>query len=149
MRCSYVFLNKSNDVARGGSRTEYGFDAGSDPNPIYESVRNVLHDMDLDAGRFGTRDWSPFRDFIRPGDKVVIRPNLVIDADSQDAVTTHASVIRPIVDYAWKALKGDGELTICDSPMLEADFERIIARNGLKEMVEILNHFMMQQDIFH
>lgn len=123
----------------GVKYSEYGLDVGASANPVYESVRSVLHDLELDADNYGTREWNPLGDIIRPGDKVVIKPNLVIDADPQDAVTTHASVIRPLVDYAWKALKGEGELTICDSPMLEANFERIIARNGLKEMVEILN----------
>ena len=30
-------------------------------------------------------------------------------------------------------------IIICDAPMVEADFEEIVSRNGLKEMVEILN----------
>lgn len=119
---------------------EYDFAECSGANHVYESVRSVLHDMELDSGRFGTKDWSPFSDLIQPGDRVVIKPNLVIDADLQEAVTTHASVIRPVVDYAWKALQGEGELTICDAPVVEADFEKIVERNGLKEMVEILNN---------
>jgi uncharacterized protein (DUF362 family) len=118
---------------------EYDLNYCSESNSVYDTVRNVLHDLQLDMENFATKDWNPFKEFIRPGDKVVIKPNLVIDADNQDAVTTHASVIRPIVDYIWKALKGDGVIAICDAPMVEAIFEKIVLRNGLKQMVAILN----------
>ena len=119
---------------------EYNSDYHSESNKVYDSVRDVLYNLKLDITNCDTKDWNPFREFINPGDKVVIKPNLVIDADNQDAVTTHASVIRPIVDYAWKALKGSGEIIICDAPMVESNYEKIILKNGLKEMVEILNN---------
>ena len=118
---------------------EQDSDYYSGSNSVYDSVRSVLHDLKLDLENFDTMDWNPFKEFIKPGDKVVIKPNLVLDADNQEAITTHASVIRPIVDYVWKALKGDGIIVICDAPMVEANFEEIVFRNGLKKMVEILN----------
>jgi len=118
---------------------EYDFDYYSEANSVYDSVRNILNDLQLDMEKIATKDWNPFKEFIKPGDKVVIKPNLVLDADNQDAITTHASVIRPIVDYVWKALKGKGIIIICDAPMVEANFEKIVSRNGLLEMVKILN----------
>jgi uncharacterized protein (DUF362 family) len=118
---------------------EYDFEFYSESNNVYDSVRNVLSDLQLDIDKTDTRDWNPFKEFIKPGDKVVVKPNLVLDADNQDAITTHASVIRPVVDYVWKALKKDGEIIICDAPMVEANFNEIVSRNGLKQMVEILN----------
>lgn len=117
---------------------EYDSEYGSGINEVYDSVRSVLHDLQLDPDNFGTSAWNPFKEFIKPGDKIVIKPNLVIDADNQEAVTTHASVIRPIVDYAWKALNREGMIVICDAPMVEADFEGIIMKNGLKDMVRVL-----------
>jgi uncharacterized protein (DUF362 family) len=119
---------------------EYDFDYYSQSNSVYDSVRSVLYDLQLDMENIDKQEWNPFKEFIKPGDKVVIKPNLVIDADNQDAVTTHASVIRPIVDYVWKALQGDGIIIICDAPMVEANFEEIVLRNGLTQMVEILNN---------
>jgi uncharacterized protein (DUF362 family) len=118
---------------------EYDFEFYAESNRVYDAVRNVLSDLQLDKGKNATKDWNPFKEFIKPGDNVVIKPNLVLDADNQDAVTTHASVIRPIVDYAWKALQGAGVIVICDAPMVEASFEKIVLRNGLAEMVRILN----------
>jgi uncharacterized protein (DUF362 family) len=118
---------------------EYGFGEISKVNPVYDAVRNVLHDLRLDEEHRDTKDWNPFKEMIQPGDRVVIKPNLVLDAADQDAVTTHASVIRPVVDYAWKALQGQGEIMICDAPQVDADFDKIVLTNGLARMVAILN----------
>jgi uncharacterized protein (DUF362 family) len=110
----------------------------SNLNQVYDSVRNVLHDLNLDTDKFGTKDWNPFKDFIKPGYKVVIKPNLVLDADNQEAITTHASVIRPVVDYVWKALSGSGSIVICDAPVVFANFDNVIKKTGLLEMVDAL-----------
>lgn len=116
--------------------------APADPdNRVYALVRQCLLDAGLDAARAGTAEWSPFAELIAPGQTVVIKPNLVLDAarpELQDAVTTHASVIRPLIDYAWKALRGQGAIVVGDAPQAEADFERITQRNGLRAMIEIL-----------
>jgi uncharacterized protein (DUF362 family) len=118
---------------------EYDFAEISEANNVYDSVRCVFCDLQLDRKNIATKDWNPFKEFIKPGDKVVIKPNLVLDAADQDAITTHASVIRPIVDYAWKALQGMGVIVICDAPQVEANFAKIVSTNGLAQMVEILN----------
>jgi uncharacterized protein (DUF362 family) len=117
---------------------EYEFDHCSETNRVYDSLRNVFSDLQLDRENISSKEWNPFGGFIKPGDRVVIKPNLVLDAENQDAITTHASVVRPIVDYAWKALRGDGLITICDAPMVESNFEIIVLKSGLKKMVDIL-----------
>lgn len=118
---------------------EYDSNHYSKENDVYDSVRSVLHDLNLDMENTNTKAWNPFKEFIRAGEKVVIKPNLVLDTDNQEAITTHASVIRPVVDYVWKALKGEGEIIICDAPNVETNFEKVILNTGLKEMIEILN----------
>lgn len=118
---------------------EYDFACYAEANAVYDAVRNVLRDLQLDRENMASEKWSPFRDLVKPGDKVVIKPNLVLDADNQEAVTTHASVIRPIVDYVWKALNGIGSIVICDAPVEYADFDRVAKRSGLQEMVQALN----------
>jgi uncharacterized protein (DUF362 family) len=123
----------------GREAIEYAGEHFAEGNDVYRAVRQALLDLGLDRERRGTKEWSPFAGFIAPGDKVVIKPNLVIDADLQDAVTTHASVVRPVVDYAWKALRGEGTITICDAPMVETDLDKVLDANGLREMIDILN----------
>ncbi len=39
------------------------------------------------------------------------------------------------LDYVLIALKGKGTLTIADAPLIDNDFERIVKRTGLDEMV--------------
>ena len=46
-------------------------------NVAYELVRQAARQLGLDAARYGTPDWNPFGDIVRPGDSVVIKPNLV------------------------------------------------------------------------
>jgi uncharacterized protein (DUF362 family) len=107
-------------------------------NYIYDAVRKSLANLGLDKDHFNTDQWSPFRSMISQNDIVLIKPNLVLDTENPDAVTTHSSVIRPIVDYAWKALGGRGKIIICDAPQADADFDKIISMNGLKDMITIL-----------
>jgi len=107
-------------------------------NPVYKAVRDALINLELDGENINKSSWSPFKKFIKPGDKVVIKPNLVLDAIHQKAVTTHSSVLRPIIDYAWLALKKKGEICICDAPLVGADFQKIIDQTGLNELINIL-----------
>ena len=110
-------------------------------NLVYAAVRQCLMDCKLDSAQAGTALWSPFSDFLKNGDTVVIKPNLVLntkDPANQFTVVTHGSVIRPIVDYAWKAVGPTGKIIIGDAPQAEADFELITERNGLKEMINCL-----------
>ncbi len=120
---------------------EYSWENTCQNNKVYSAVRDCLKDIGLDDGKMDTAEWSPFSEFISPGQVVVIKPNLVLNTKlkkSQNNVTTHASVLRPLVDYCWKALKGSGQIIIGDAPQAEADFDTIIKRNGLFEMVQIL-----------
>ncbi len=108
-------------------------------NKLYKNVRVLFEDMGLDFSRKGTSKWNPFFAFINPGDRVLIKPNLVLHHNrggkNIDAVVTHASVIRPVVDYALIALQGKGRIVIGDAPHGDADFDAIVEYNGLKELV--------------
>ncbi|GHV77523.1 hypothetical protein AGMMS49942_23440 [Spirochaetia bacterium] len=112
-----------------------------EPNLVYKAVRQCLLDLEMDVNHINTKDWSPFSDIIQPGNTVVIKPNLVLhtaDKSLQEYTTTHPSVIRPIIDYVWKALKGEGKIIVGDACSAEADFDEIISRNGFKSMIDIL-----------
>ena len=78
-------------------------------NPVYKLVRDCIKNLGLDAEHADTAEWNPFGDFVSPGDKVLIKPNLVLHFNGSGAdvraVTTHASVIRPVLDYVILALK--------------------------------------------
>lgn len=112
---------------------------GESTNGIYAGVRELFRQLGLDAGRFGSSDWNPLGEWIRPGDMVVIKPNWVRDFhDDQegmiDALVTHGSVIRAVADYAFRALEGEGRLIVADAPQNDAVFENIERFCGMPEL---------------
>lgn len=121
--------------------TEYTGKHVDATNEVYSMVRNSLIDCELDKANLGTGKWSPFSTILKKGDTVVIKPNLVLntaDISIQNTVVTHASVIRPIIDYCWKVVGPTGKIIVGDAPQAETDFDEVISRNGLKETVQIL-----------
>src|ERR1700758_454169 len=99
---------------------EYGFGAaGSEPNAAYDAVRNCFQTARLDADHFGTAQWNPLADLIRPGETVLLKPNMVHQRHPRDAegwkyVITHGSVIRAVADYVWKAIGPNGKIIVAD-----------------------------------
>lgn len=81
-----------------------------------------------------------FSDTIKPGDRVVIKPNFVRDwhPDGLDvfALITHPALIRAVIDEVYQALGGDGEIIIADAPNGDADFEHLVAVTGIQQIVE-------------
>jgi uncharacterized protein (DUF362 family) len=81
-----------------------------------------------------------FSDTIKPGDRVVIKPNFVRDwhPDGLDlfALITHPAMIRAIIDEVYQALGGEGEIIIADAPIGDANFDHLLAISGLQEIVE-------------
>ncbi|MFQ6071020.1 MAG: DUF362 domain-containing protein, partial [Candidatus Aminicenantales bacterium] len=112
-------------------------------NSIYPLVRSLLERLGLDSARAGTSSWNPFRDFIRPGDRVLIKPNLVthqhyLGENALLSTVVHGSVLRPLVDYVCLAQQGRGSVIIADNPIENADFEKIMEITGIRSMVEAL-----------
>src|SRR5262249_48618851 len=98
--------------------------------------------LGLDAGRFDTPGWNPLRGIVRPGDRVVIKPNLVREfrethAGDGDCLVTHGAVIRAVLDYVHLALEGRGRIIIADAPHSDCDFEAVVRMTGLREIQEL------------
>lgn len=98
------------------------------PNAAYDAVRGALGLLGLDPA-------NPLGAFIRPGDRVVIKPNLVTHEfgvqEGQRCLTAHGSVLRAVVDYAFLAGGPESSIVIADAPVQGADFAKIVAQNGL------------------
>ena len=109
-------------------------------NSIYSMVRELLQKLGMDKRHIGTSKWNPFRDIIKPGNKVLIKPNLVthyhyLGGDAILSTIVHGSIIRPILDYVYLALQGKGSITIADTSLEHADFDEIMASTGIRQMV--------------
>ena len=74
----------------------------------------------------------PYLDFmdIRPGDRVVIKPNLVKECKESDknewrCVVTSPELIRYVTTHVCEKLQGKGKVFICDAPQTDSSFEQI------------------------
>jgi uncharacterized protein (DUF362 family) len=113
-------------------------------NYVYAAVRQLFVLMKLDLEHFETSSWNPLGVLIHPGDNIVLKPNLVI-SDHPDglpgiqASVVHGSIIRSFLDYILIANKGQGNITIADSPIKEVDFKRVLGLMGIQQVVDYLN----------
>ncbi len=110
--------------------------SGQADNAAYAGVRSALELCGLDAMHADSQRWNPFRDLIKPGQTVVIKPNFVRDfretrAGDGDCLITSGAVIRAVVDYALLALEARGRIIIADAPQNDADFDAIRRIVGL------------------
>jgi len=117
-----------------------GFPSAAEPNHGYDAVRASLHALGLDRARFGSADWNPLREMAPEGSSIVIKPNLVMhDYGSQldaNCLTTHGSIIRAVLDYAFLAVGRNGKITIADAPVQGADFDLLCIQKGLNTLQE-------------
>src|SRR5579864_7095162 len=109
-------------------------------NEVYAAVRNMLALLRLDERNFGTPEWNPLGAYIRPGNKVVIKPNLVLHEfgaqKNANCLTTHGSVIRAVLDYVYLAAGPEASIIIADAPLQGADFDRVVGDAGLPQIQE-------------
>lgn len=116
---------------------EYAFGAaGSESNPAYDAVRNCFQIACLDADHFGTAQWNPLAELIRPGETVLLKPNMVHQRHPRDPegwkyVITHGSIIRAVADYVWKAVGPSGKIILADAPQTDACFTDMVRLLGL------------------
>lgn len=113
-------------------------------NYVYDAIRQLFVLLGLDSERYGTRAWNPLGALVRPGDNVVLKPNLVISEHPEGlagiyASVVHGSLLRALLDYVLIANRGEGRIVIADSPIKEVDFARIIELTGIGQTVAYLN----------
>lgn len=113
------------------------------PNYAYEAVRKSLQLLRLDEENFGSANWNPLKNTVKPGMTVVIKPNWVLSRHfgKKDvwSVITHPSVIRAITDYVWIALEGKGKIIIADAPQYNCNFAELMSISGTKELQNFYN----------
>jgi uncharacterized protein (DUF362 family) len=73
---------------------------------------------------------------VRPGESVVLKPNLVKEAkendpDEWESVITSPRIIERVCAHVCSRLKGKGRVTICDAPQTDSSFAAIAARVDL------------------
>lgn len=85
---------------------------------------------------------NPFKDIVKPGMRVFIKPNWVASRwrescphkDNLYCVITHPAVIEAVADRVAIALQGKGEIIIADNPSIDADFEELMEFTGIRKL---------------
>lgn len=110
-------------------------------NHVYDAIRSILMDLDLDRDNFGRSDWNPFGDLISPGQRALIKPNWVLHANHLDgsieSLVTHTSIIRVLLDYLVLALDGHGSVEIADAPLQGCDFDLLRQRTMIEDLLNL------------
>ena len=70
--------------------------------------------------------------FVRPGEKVLIKPNLLAGKPPDKAVTTHPEIVRAVIKLAQNA---GGEVSVGDSPGIGSP-ENVARKSGILAVVE-------------
>ena len=88
-------------------------------NLVYDSVRQLFRLLKYDEDKFETAEWNPLGWLVRPGQTVLIKPNMVRQEKLDNSgewvqVITHGSVVRAVIDFVYIALKGRGRIQVAD-----------------------------------
>src|SRR4051812_36140274 len=112
-------------VAAFSGRADYG-----NAQEIEALVRRALDALNLPA------------DYVRPGDRVVLKPNWVKEHDERhpgpdcwEHVVTHPAVIEAVVRWTAAKLAGRGSISICDAPQTDSSFSTLSQYCQLDKMV--------------
>lgn len=118
-----------NSLARVSvARTEANYE---DADQVARAVVFALDSLELPPG------------FIRPGDKVVLKPNWVKEHDERrpgpgqwEHVVTHPVVIEAVTRWVAPQLQGNGSIVMCDAPQTDSSFAKIRQYCGLDAMLD-------------
>ena len=88
-----------------------------------------------------------FRGQARPGDRVAVKPNWVLDFHPSGldvfSVITHSAILRAVVDLLYEAMEGSGEIVIADAPQFNCDFARLLE---VTQVQRIADYFRARHD---
>jgi uncharacterized protein (DUF362 family) len=102
-----------------------------------DSLLNALRSL---FSMWGKDPHNPFEEWLRPGGRVVIKPNWVLHDNPNekglDALVTHSSLIKNVIDLLAVALEGNGSIVIGDAPLQSCDFQSLVTRTRVAEVVD-------------
>ena len=123
---------------------EYTGESVDPDNRVYGEVRETLYKLGLDKENFGTKNWNPFKGIIEPGMTVFVKPNTVrhrhLDNKDIFSVITHASILRPILDYICIALENRGRIIIGDSQVIFGRFDKAMEISKIEALLQWYRH---------
>ncbi|MDO4499713.1 MAG: DUF362 domain-containing protein [Erysipelotrichaceae bacterium] len=136
-----VHYTKSKNFRPSTRYPEYLFEEiNLEKNDVYDMVRECFHNAGYDKENYNSPSWNPLSTCIKPGDVVLIKPNMVMDVNvggyGEECLYTQPSVVAAVLDYVYIALKGKGTIVVGDAPMQECNFVKLIEDSGYKSLIE-------------
>jgi uncharacterized protein (DUF362 family)/Pyruvate/2-oxoacid:ferredoxin oxidoreductase delta subunit len=98
-------------------------------------VRNATYDYDQLKPIIFEMTEKLIGNKIKPGSRVLIKPNMLSAARPEDAILTHPQVIRAAVEYV---LQKGARVQVSDSPAI-GSFEKILKQNGTTDALQGLD----------
>jgi uncharacterized protein (DUF362 family) len=112
---------------------------GYDPRSVEAAVADLLRALGLDVEHSQGPEWNPLGDLVRPGDRVLVKPNLVsarcrqhaLTAAELEATCTHGTLLRPVLAYARRAVGATGQVIVADAPLEGTALEDVTEPLGI------------------
>jgi uncharacterized protein (DUF362 family) len=106
----------------------------------YQMDEHLLMALKALFSVWGKDPENPFKDWLRPGARVVIKPNWVLhhspNEKGLDALVTHTSLIKYVIDLLAVGLEGNGSIIIGDAPLQSCDFSSLMRQSRIEDVVE-------------
>lgn len=123
---------------------------GGEANTVaLAAMRELFRIWGLDAEHFGSAAWNPLGRFIRPGSRVVLKPNWVLhwnkSGAGMDCMVTHPEVIKAVLEYV--ALAKPGSVVLGDAPVQGCDFGELCRACGIDAIVKRFRKREMEVDV--
>jgi len=130
---------------------EYPFDLeetyNAERNDIYRMIREMFINSNMDHQNYNSPNWNPLGEYIKPGNTVLLKPNLVMHRNPTEkndkeleCLITHPSIVRCLFDYIYIALKGSGKIIIADAPVQDCKFDILLQKSGYEKLfIELKN----------
>ncbi len=123
------------------------FPYSNEDSSVYKALKNLWKTLGRDED-------NPFGQDIRPGEILLLKPNWVRDfnpnGSNLDSLITHVSLLKHLIDFAAVAMEKRGTVVIADAPLQNCDFNQLMKRSGVQEMVDMMRkvypdiHFILE-----
>jgi uncharacterized protein (DUF362 family) len=105
----------------------------------YDSPPHLLDALRSLFLLWGQDPENPFKEWVGPGGRVVLKPNWVHHhsphEEGLDGLVTHSSLVKHLIDLLAVALRGQGSILIGDAPLQLCDFQVLVERTRIGEVV--------------
>ncbi len=100
---------------------------------------------------WGLQPDNPFSNWVRPGGRVLLKPNWVRDYNplghNIDSLITHTSLISSLIQFLAVAMKGKGTIIVADAPLQNCHFPSLLKINRFDEILTYFKSLFPELDI--